>query len=235
VVRESVTWHYWRGSLELLTQIARTAQRAAGEEGADGGACEIEVLVDGDRESFTSPSEFKDNVTPEALTRFSDITIRAKSSRLKAEVRYHWNRRWWKPGFGREHHAQVDIDVSGAEAQSVQEAFDRLKIAVRRGSTESGSRSSTVVYAVAAIIALLCAGGFSLAVYVLGFRDQVVLWTGIVSGAVLLLVTGIFGAWLYLALEIAPPGKTNMARTAKFLFPLLVGLGIAGLAKKLYG
>jgi hypothetical protein len=228
-----VTWHFWRGSLELLTQIARTAQRAVAGEGADSATCEIEVLVDGDRESFTSPSEFKENVTPEALARFSDIAIRAESSDLQAEVRYHWNRRWWKPGVGPD--AQVDIEVAGTEAQSVQEAFERLKTAVRRGSTESGNRSSTAVYTVSAILAVLCAGGVTLGVYLLGFRDQVVLWTWIISGAVLLLLSATIAAWLYLALEIAAPGKTNMARTVKFLFPLLLGLGVAGLTKRLYG
>ena len=230
----TVRWHFWRGSLELLTQTARTAQQLAVVDGeADSATCHIEVLVEGDRESFASPSEFKENVTPEALTRFTDIAIRAESSDLRAEVRYHWNRQWWKPGFGPD--AQVDIDVSGTDAQTVQEAFERLKIAVRRGSTESGNRSSKLAYTVAGIIAVLCAGGIALGVYVLGFGRDVVLWTWFSAVIALLLLSTTFAAWLYLALEIAAPGKTNLARTLKFLFPLLIGLGVAGLTKKLYG
>jgi hypothetical protein len=235
VAQKTVRWHFWRGSLELLTQTARTAQLAVGEGKADSATCDIEVLVEGDRESFASPREFRENVTPEALARFTDIAIRAraKSSDLRAEVRYHWNRPWWKPGLGPD--AQVDIHVSGTDAKAVRKAFERLKIAVRRGSTESGKRSSILAYTVSTIMALLCAGGIGLGVYLLGFRDEVVLWTWGIAVFALLLLSVTCTAWLYLALEIAPPGKTNTARTAKFLFPLLIGLGIAGLTKKLYG
>jgi hypothetical protein len=222
------SWHLWRGSLELLAQTARTLEQTVRQQDPSA-SFGIEVLVDGDVESFSSPAAFRENVTPEALSRFKQIAIQGMGNGLRAEIRYRWNRPWWVPGYGPD--AQIDLEVEGDDAASVQGAFERLTTVVRRGGSDSDQRP----YAVAALLAGLCAVGAAIAAYLLGYSEAVVLWTLFVSVWVFGLLTAALAAWLWIALEVAPPGRTNFARTLKFLFPLLLGLGIAGLTKKLYG
>src|SRR2546421_11322935 len=67
-----VKWFSWRGSPQLVAQVARAAQRAAGAD-----VCSIVVSVRGDQEVFASPANFAEDVTPEALRDFSSIRISA--------------------------------------------------------------------------------------------------------------------------------------------------------------
>jgi hypothetical protein len=69
------TWDSWRGTPELVAQIARASARAARQEGSPKPRCRLEVSVKGDLEEFDSPEAFQDRVTREALRDFDHLWI----------------------------------------------------------------------------------------------------------------------------------------------------------------
>jgi hypothetical protein len=56
-------WHIWRGSPELLAHVMRVAERATGGPTKTA----IDIAVQDDHEIFSTPQEFLDGVTLEAL------------------------------------------------------------------------------------------------------------------------------------------------------------------------
>lgn len=219
------TAHYWRGSTDLLVQVARTAQRVAAAD-----SCEIEVQVDGDREVFPSVADFKDFVTPEALRRFESIEIHADGE-VSADVSLGRRRPRWRPGWGPD--AIVIVTTSGADEEQATTALEGLYASVRRGGTETGGRS-TGLFAVAAILlAIVGAAGAELILYLfeLDWGD----WTRSVFFVAALVLTVTTATWLYPAVEVTPFGKSNLARTVKWVSATFVTLLLAGLTKYIYG
>jgi hypothetical protein len=77
-----VGWGYWRGSPELVSQVARTAQyglsHATGQAEV---ACTILVRVDDDVEQYSSPEAFNVGISGEALKSFSVIHLALEATR----------------------------------------------------------------------------------------------------------------------------------------------------------
>jgi hypothetical protein len=88
-IRE-VSWDSWRGTPELVAQIARASARAVRQQGSPEPRCRIEISVKGDLEEFYSPEAFQDRVTREALRDFDHlkISVDEPDDDLLIEVRF---------------------------------------------------------------------------------------------------------------------------------------------------
>ena len=130
MVSRELTWPSWRGSEELLAHVFRTAVKAASLSGSDSPACEVEIAVRGDCETFTSPQDFRDNVTREALAQFESIaaTVRGPAVTVQLVMSLHGPR--WSPWRS----ATVSLDVSGQDEDAVAAATERMRSAVERGT-----------------------------------------------------------------------------------------------------
>lgn len=69
-------WRGWRGSPKLLVHVANVCIGSVEDEIHTEPNCEFAVWVDDDVERFDSPVDFRDNVTEEALKRFSCLGVR---------------------------------------------------------------------------------------------------------------------------------------------------------------
>jgi hypothetical protein len=228
------TWHYWRGSLELLTQVARVGERAVKQHANATTALEIVVDVDGDQEAFDSPTDFKNELTPEALRRFQQIAIRVDGGDLTAKVQLRWNHAWWKAKKG--HDVDVELAVQSTDKPAVKDTFQRLAAAMQRGTTKSGTRWLLPLYL---LVCTLCgiagAAVISTIGYLLGASDSVI-WLSFALAQVILIPAGVaFALWIVLPLEVFSPGKSNMARAFKWAIPVVTAILLAGLTKYLYG
>jgi len=76
-------WISWRGPPELVVQIARRAIWAVGstDHERQAATCTVEVLVRGDVEPISSPDRLLDEVTSDALRKFSMIAIDVRGAR----------------------------------------------------------------------------------------------------------------------------------------------------------
>jgi hypothetical protein len=105
---------------------------------------------------------------------------------------------------------------------------------VSRGRTEAGEWRLNSAYAMTLPLACLASGAVPLAFYLLNASDWIVIaWA--ISLAVAFVAWAFFATWVYLAIEIFAPGKSNLARTMKYTFGVLSSLGLAGLGKWFYG
>ena len=89
-------------------------------------------------------------------------------------------------------------------------------------------------FAVAAILlAIVGAAGAELVLYLfeLDWGD----WTRSVFFVAALVLTVTTATWLYPAVEVTPFGKSNLARTVKWVSATFVTLLLAGLTKYIYG
>src|SRR5690242_18366407 len=79
-------WDSWRGTPELVAQIARASARATRAEGDEEPPCRFEISVRGDLEEFNSPETFQDRVTREALRDFECFKIVVGQADLLIDV-----------------------------------------------------------------------------------------------------------------------------------------------------
>jgi len=225
-------WGYWRGSPELLAQVARVAQRCATRD-ANRPECLIVVEVAGDRELFSSPSEFVQNVTREALRRFKRIEIVTKSEFINIQVALAWRRPWWKPGFGSD--AEVILIVRGTSELEVEATFNQMRAAIKRGGTDGAVPLALVTNTVIVLTVTAVVAGTISALYLLGQSEQTIELASVGVGLLGFVIGALWGTWEYPALEVAPPGQTNLWRAVKFIGPLVGSAVVAGGAKALFG
>jgi hypothetical protein len=128
-------WTIWRGDLKLLARAARVALLAVG--GDEGSAkVEIAIAARGDEEKFDSVDDFVEQVTPQAMSRFTRLTIRARAKGRSAEVLMARKRDSSFPFLntrGLVVQAWVEGDDDGA-IEKAQAMCEELRVTLRRGS-----------------------------------------------------------------------------------------------------
>ncbi len=127
-------WAVWRGDLRLLAHVARVAREVVATDGAEG-SLRIKVTARGDWEEFSTPEEFVQYVTPQAVRRFELLTISARAGHRQTEVSIARKRIYEAPFSGtRGVVIQARAGGAGAKLEDATAMCDRLRIAVRRGS-----------------------------------------------------------------------------------------------------
>jgi hypothetical protein len=63
----------------------------------------------------------------------------------------------------------------------------------------------------------------------------VIVWTALVMGVLGLLGGFIPASWIFPSLEVTTGGQTRLWRVLKYVGPIVAGLIVTGIAKKLYG
>ncbi len=225
-------WNLWRGSPELLAQVARAALRATAHDMEAPPRCLIDIEVAGDHEVFTSPSDFTAQATREALRDFRRIRVQATGEALTVTVNWSWSRAWWATGRGKD--AEVILEVAGPDEKSIEVALAAVRPSIERGGTKRARPQLAIGLALAWGLAALVVAAVVNGLYLLEARADVIAWGGAgvsVLGCVLGLVGG---SWVYPSLEVAPAGQTRLWRTIKFVVPVVVTLIVSGIAKLLY-
>jgi hypothetical protein len=219
-------WFYWYSTPELLAHVTRSATRLLREHTGESPTCRIEVEVEGDKEVFDDADEFLRLATREALRHFTTIEVDVRTAAVQVTLTLHWKHRWWKLVFGKS--SEVVFRVTGPSAQLL---HAELRPAVERGASRRNVRDTTTYFAL--FVATLVAAGSAL--YLAEASRTALLATGITSTVVLVLGLPWWSTWLTPALEVAPHRQSNFWRTVKLVGPIVVSLGLAGLAKLLYG
>lgn len=128
-------WSAWRGDPRLLAHIARVACEVV-EEGGKHPSLQISVEARDDREEFPSVERFLAEVTPQALSCFTRLSVVAQGENAVAEVLMA-RKAVYEPPFGGSWGVVVRVRASGGTpAQRSERALamcDRLRVAVRRG------------------------------------------------------------------------------------------------------
>jgi hypothetical protein len=225
-------WDGWRGSPELLAQVARGSVRATGRDGQETPGL-IDIEVGGDHEIFSSPSDFTKNATREALRAFQSILIEARGETLGVAVVWRW-RTSWASRIRSPADAEVLLKVVGTDEKAVNTAFASVRASVKRGSVSFWTLVASLLVIGAllwfAILASIYLGLYLLKVSVDPYDLQ---WRALDGGAVLVSLGVAFQ--ILPALEVAPAGQSRLWRTTKFVVPIVVTLILSGVAKKLYG
>lgn len=129
-------WSIWRGDLQLLARAARVAFLAVGGDGA-GATLTIEVTARDDREEFDSVEGFIEQVTPQAMRRFTQLTIRAETAECGVEVLMARKKVAGFP-FGDTRGLVIQAWARSADSDAACEAAeaicDQLRVTLRRGS-----------------------------------------------------------------------------------------------------
>lgn len=79
-------WHGWRGPPELLAQVVRASVFAVQDTTSVRPRSVVRVNVSGDVERFTSPQQFKNEVTSHGLRHFDHITIKVDNESMVVEI-----------------------------------------------------------------------------------------------------------------------------------------------------
>jgi hypothetical protein len=220
-------WHGWRGSLDQLTRVFRAMVEEAEKDAASTPECRIEVEVKGDREPFSSPQQFLNEVTKEALQRFQRIKCTVNASSVAIEYEMAWQFPIWMP----ERSAEVTLLVAGEDssrvegaAQAVQAAVSRAAVGRWRHRIASKSLEMGMAGAVAFIAALALASVGAVSAWA---------WGAVMAFA--LAVGEYLRRFLYPDLEVKQDGKSRFARVRGFVWTLLVALIGTGLGKLIFG
>jgi hypothetical protein len=128
-------WASWRGDLRLLAHIARVAREAVEDTGSKA-SLHIKVVARDDWEQFSSAAEFLQGVTPQAVRRFSRLSIRVHGENCGAEVLMARKRIYEFPFNGSQGlviHACALGEGSASPAERAKAICNRVRVAVRRG------------------------------------------------------------------------------------------------------
>jgi hypothetical protein len=236
-ISKRAEWNFWRGSPELLAQVARTALRVTSRDGDPAPQCMIDVEVADDHEIFTSPSDFVKDVTRQALRAFKSIRVDAKGVASHAAVTWRRRRPWWKPGHGKD--ATVVLEVYGSDEAWAEQALAAIRASIRRGGTAKGDPQAVVQAVIAITVSFLVVGVITAAVasglYLLKVHSAVIEFTAVGVGVVGLLADAVvLGTWVFRSLEVAPAGQSHLSRAVKFLGPIVITLIVTGLGKLLF-
>ena len=233
IEKQREVWHFWRGSPELLAQVARVALRATGREGkATPGLIDVEAA--GDHEIFASPTDFCTQASREALSGFTSIRINVAGDAVRVTVHWRWRRPWWSP-FGSGKDAEVVLEVVGADKRLVDDAFTAVRTSLRRAAARSETRQGIFVLAIMVALTALVIVAVASSLYLLKVSREVIFLACVMMGALGLFVSAFVASWVYPSLEIAPGGRTRLRRTGLFVVPISLTLILSGVAKALYG
>jgi hypothetical protein len=227
-------WDNWRGSPDLLAHVARVALRYAAEDGQSA-SCVIDFEVAQDHEIFSSPNEFVASVTREALRKFTDVHISVASKPLAIDVTLRRLAPWWRRGTASD--AGVILLVHGEEEASVEDAFAGMRMAIRRGVTESEPPPAYRGFFIAVFGGMAALAGLVSALILLNVFPPDLVFGGLTACAFLL---GFFVVlpwvnWIYPSIEVAPSGQMNLSRFLKLVSPITATLVVGAIAKLLYG
>jgi hypothetical protein len=121
----------------LLAHVARVACEVV-EDFGEVPTLQIRVDARDDREEFSSVERFLAEVTPQALSRFTRLSVVAAGGSAAAEVLMA-RKAVYEPPFGGSWGVVVQTKVAGGppgeRSKRAQEMCDRLRVAVRRGSS----------------------------------------------------------------------------------------------------
>lgn len=255
-----IKWFSWRGSPQLVAQVARATQRAASAD-----RCDLVVSVGEDEEIFTSPADFTKDVTPEALRDFK--TIRIAAGCVLVTFSRNPTRR-----MGRDPEEGVVLEVSGAGGDPIHAAtaLKSVSAAISRGAPTRFAHSPVrksesvptppppkktsweeiILYLTACaiwftILVLAAVLTDSLSGGALGRAVRQVQTTssngtqtlfGDLPSALFPLLLGLAGGlslrWIRPAIEVAAPGQTRFRRVSRYVAGLLATLALAALSKK---
>jgi len=257
-----VKWFSWRGSPQLVAQVARAAQRAAGAEQTS-----IVVSVGEDEEVFSSPTNFVKDATPEALREFKTIRIVAAGATTVAIdfIRDPTKR----TGPGPDEGVLLQLYTDSSDPDAIATATKTVAAAINRGAPtrfaqppvhksratprpppRKNSNEDLILFGIAgvgtfAILALAVVLTNSLTGGAIRRMSEAVrraspLWLrhsfgNVPSAAVVLAITvaaAVFSRSIRPAIEVAPPGQTRLRRFSRYIAGLLVTLAIAALSKK---
>jgi hypothetical protein len=140
----AIEWWYWRGSPELVAQVARAACRGLraacrGLQTTEAPTVELVVTVGDDSEVFDSPERFIVGVSPEALRDFADIRVIAHTDEVEARIIFNRSRSNSLPLASRLRpgaagYEWVRADVSGGDDRAARTVADAVHAALKRGA-----------------------------------------------------------------------------------------------------
>jgi hypothetical protein len=220
-------WRGWRGSRDQLARVFRAMIDQAANGAASTPECRIEVEVKGDREVFSSPKQFLDEVTQEALRRFQRIKCTVNASGVAIEYKMTWNFPIWVP----DRSAEVTLLVAGEDSSRVEGVAQAIQAAVSRaavGRWRHRIASKSVEMGITCAVAFIA----GLALRLVG-TASVWVWSFLLALA--LAVGEYLRGFLYPDLEVKQGGKTRLARVRAFVWTLLLGLIGTGLGKLVFG
>jgi hypothetical protein len=221
------TWATWRGSEDLLAHVFRTAVKAATVPGSDPPICLVDIAVQGDHETFTSPQAFLDDVTREALTQFQSImlTVEGPAVSVRFEMRREGSR-WFPARSG-----TVSLEVTGREEDAVATATARMRPAVERGVAGRWRHLLTeeVVDQGSSFLVLLLV----LVLLAIVWDDTLLSWRGALVLVPTIVAAEYLRRVLYPHLEIWPQGTSSAFVRLRRLVLGLVGTLTVGLVSSL--
>jgi hypothetical protein len=87
----SQSWDYWlcwAGNKQAIAQVARASVWALRDSGEVEPQCRIDVRVEGDVESYGSPTEFLNEVTPQTLRKFDGMLVSARGDAIEVSTTF---------------------------------------------------------------------------------------------------------------------------------------------------
>lgn len=135
-------WSGWTGSPTLLAHVMRVCIRRLNDAVESRPGCKVSVRVGDDTEWFESPSDFRENVTDEALSKFSSLRLQVGDleegmvASLSIAREADPDRGWLKGAVL----AQVTARPTFAEA--IREVNDGMVAAVKRGTKRASEIAS---------------------------------------------------------------------------------------------
>jgi hypothetical protein len=239
-------WGLWRGSMELVLHVLRTAAASISAETGKPVPVRLIVVTKYDQEPFTSIEEFQKYVTPEALRKFDWIDLTAGERSLWVQVRWSRQGPWLPiriPGQAPRVPA-VQLLVHGEGAGVSAETVERVALPVWGAVNRGFHRWDVYLRSPWGLFVswsfLFTALAFALGQLYHPVAGQelggALAWTLFVVFFVAPLVILILGwKWLLPLVEIAPKGQSRLERLRKGVITIVLGLIGAGIAKRLYG
>jgi hypothetical protein len=214
--------------------------------------CKIALASPPYKETFASPSEFRQGVTPEALRDCKRISVAAHGCELRVHVRFRLDSIGsGSPPLFTDERAGVLLYVrssKGVDDPRLARVTRKVRAAIERGTVSKVrdlvARSlivaSTVVVLVATVWSLQVLSPYldDLAQEKLGIRNishKLFQGTEPVVGYVFLVLTAYAAQLLRPRVEVAPLGHTRLLRVAKLVGPWFAGIVAAGLVKVVFG
>lgn len=230
-------WTNWRGPPGLVAHIAAAGIWCLEHEIHSRADCLIDILVLDDHERYCSPADFTQNVTQQALRRFTSLAIQLSGEDIRATFIMRWRRSWWHLGLGPD--SQVMLKVEGNDAADVRLLRQAVHPAVCRGAGKripvaQGIIGLLLMIVTAVTVALIISLTIVSAAYVLKF-DPVKLTNLVLAGLVFGLVLGAWaGTWAFPSLEVAEHRQSHIWRLVKAATLVVLPILLAGLTKLVY-
>lgn len=227
-------WDGWRGSKDVFAHVVSVGLSSIADRTAGPAKCRIDVEVGDDHEVFSSPREFREEVTLEGLRRFPNVSAEMTSGSLKALIELRWLRPWWKVGRGND--AKALLHVEGPTSPDVSVVYEKLYAALRRGQlSQSSPRSFIIGFVWGAVLNAIFSGTIAMIAYLLDFSETIVIVSLSASYLILLVPGSLWLSWACPSLEVAPYRQSNAWRLLKVGGPVVGSIMVTGVTKVLYG